>query len=469
MTAESPVVLVRVDRTPERHTLHPRHLHAPLDLLYVQAGLTARHGLAARLVDHWISPSSIEALIERLLRLRPRVVLVRANAWADREAVAVGRALRARNIVSVAAGQLVGHALMRPVAGWNAAFDIALHGEPEEVAVDLLAALHDGDDAAAVATREAHRRSTGPHQVTAPDALPWPTQTPGQMRDYRFPFPLRGRPARRWGHVQTSWGCPSRCLHCTEVVRKSVGYHYRRRDPGAVAEEVARLAADGADAICFEDDSLLADRRHFLALCDALAHLKPKVRWLASVRPDDLDGEAIAAAAEAGAALFKVGVETGVPWLAERIGKTRDGETWRRHVIEVFDAIDGAGIGSVALFLVGLPGETPGDHRSTREFVRRLRPDYLQLQRFTHYPDVALPAGDASASREADYHYPPAVGSFDTLDAAQAGIYRDYYMSPGYVVRHLASKWRAYLDPHQLRASLLGMAGALRSVAGRNG
>jgi radical SAM superfamily enzyme YgiQ (UPF0313 family) len=283
------------------------------------------------------------------------------------------------------------------------------------------------------------------------------------MAAYRFPFPLRGRPARYWGHVQSSWGCPSRCRHCTEVVRKSVGFHYRRRDPAAVAAEVARLAAAGADAICFEDDSLLADRRHFLALCAALEQLRPRVRWLASVRPDDLDAETVAAAARAGAALFKVGVETGAPRLAELIGKARDGHAWRARVVEVFGLLERAGIGSVALFLVGLPGETAAERALSFDLARRLRPDYLQLQRFTAYPDVGLAAGDDTGP---GYHYPLPGHAPDPLDAAQAAFYRRFYLRPGFVGRHLAHTWRSYLDPARLAAAGGQVAAAAKVMLG---
>lgn len=450
MVAETPVVLVRVDREPARHTRHPRHRHAPLDLLYVQAGLAAR-GIDAPLVDHWRDPSPLGPLLARVAARHPRAVLLRANGWAADETLRLGRALRAHGIVTVVAGQLVTQARMRPLAGWADAFDLTVAGEPEQAAVDLLGQLLAGANPADLAGDEALRLAAqGPHLVRDPDALPAPAQSRRQMAAYRFPFPLRGRPAKRWGHVQSSWGCPSRCLHCTEVVRKSVGFHYRRRDPAAVAAEVARLAAAGADAICFEDDSLLADRRHFLALCVELERLRPRVRWLASVRPDDLDEETVAAAARAGAALFKVGVETGAPRLAELIGKARDGHAWRARVVAVFGLLERAGIGSVALFLVGLPGETAAERTLSLDLARRLRPDYLQLQRFTAYPDVGLAAGTGA---DPGYHYPLPGHAPDPLDAAQAAFYRRFYLRPGFVGRHLAHAWRSYLDPARLAAA----------------
>ena len=79
-------------------------------------------------------------------------------------------------------------------------------------------------------------------------------------------------------------------------------------------------------------------------------------------------------------------------------------------------------------------------------------------------------AGNASTTT-ADYHYSPQAGtagalSGDALARLQAGLYRDFYLRPGVILRHLRQSWRHYL-PGPRRGPGTGAAQALRFVLGR--
>lgn len=510
------VVLLRVDADGHAAGHHPRHRYPALDLKYIQAALATADGDTPPLIDHALMPElSAAELATRVLALRPRIVVVRAQSWNAGTAIACARRLRAGGVVTVAIGQQVLHARRSPLAGWHEAYDIALAGDAEAATPRVIAQLLAGAEpaeAAALTTAGVgasvmHKGSllavtepdathsdhplaiTGPDathrarvvtitpaadapndrllEITDPDALPPPRFDVDELAAYPFPFPLRCRPLRRWGYVLTAWGCPRACRHCSVVVRKSAGTLLRPRSLARVADEVARLADAGAEGILFEDDSLLVDRRRFLALCDTLVQRGLTLPWIANARPDELDAERVAAAAASGAALFKVGVDCAAPRLIERIGKAKDGAAWIAAAHAAFARLDTAGIASVALFMVGLPDETRDEVEASIELARRLRPDYLQVQVFTPYPDTALWA-ELDAEQRAgagSYHYgarkrsPSRIAAAE-LPALQARFYRRFYLDPGYVARHLARSWRHYLSLRTLLASA-GHAGWL--------
>ena len=449
------VVLLRIDADPRAGGNHPRHRHPALDLKIVQAALAAQ-GIAAPLIDHTLNPALTEAaLAARALVLHPRVAVVRAQTWNLDLALACARRLRAAGVVTVAVGQQVLHAQRSAVAGWNDAYDHAIAGDPEAAAPDAILRLLAGAPLA---------DDPRLHEIVAPDALPEPRFDADELAAYPFPFPLRRAPLQRWGYLLTAWGCPRGCRHCSVVVRKSAGTLLRTRAVERVADEVARLADAGAQALAFEDDSLFVDRRRFLELCDALARRGLRLPWIANARPDELDAERVDAAAASGAALLKVGVDCATPRLVERIGKARDGAAWVDASEAAFARLNAADVGSVALFMVGLPGETAAEVEASIELARRLRPDYVQVQVFTPYPDTALwaelDAGErAGAGR---YHYGAPPGS--AAAAWQARFYRRFYFDPGFVARHLARHRRHYLSPRGLLGGAAQTAWLLRAT-----
>lgn len=440
------VVLARIDRAASRHTRHPRHLHPPLDLKYVEAGLAAR-GIRTALVDGWLAAFDAQRFAAQLLAVAPRVAVLKAVSWCLDESVAVARRLRAAGIVTVAVGQQVRHALIQPPAGWDEAFDLWLDGEPEEALPPLLECLLAGTPPAALRAAMA-----APALVRHPDALAVPRHSAAELAAYPFPLPWRGRLPARWGYVLTAWGCPRPCTHCTAIVRKSVGRPLRPRAVAAVADEVAALADSGAEAIAFEDDSLFVHRARFLELAETLARRGIRLPWLANARPDEIDAEVAAAARATGARLIKIGIDSASPRLIEAIGKSRDGVGWVAASRAATALLDAHGIGTVALFVVGLPGETSTDAQASLDLALALPADYLQVQLYRPYPDVelwqALPAAQRVVADEYHYGKPQtqcsAMGDAE-LAAWPGRFYRRFYLRPAYVARHLRHAWRAYL------------------------
>ncbi|MDZ4254931.1 MAG: radical SAM protein [Sulfuritalea sp.] len=462
------VVLLRVDRV-EGSGGHPRHLHPALDLKILEAGLGAARGIAATLVDGWLLPGGPQAWVASALAARPRVAVIKAETWCLPEAIECALGLRHAGVLTIAIGQQVSHVMRAPALRWREAFDLALAGDAEEELLALLPRLLDDDEF----SRHGYWRQfeQGHHfAVAAPERLPRAVFSDAEMMAFAFPFPLPGKPLRRWAYVLSASGCPHRCRHCSTVVRKSSGERLRTRDPVQVADEVAAQLAAGAEAIAFEDDTFFVDRRHFLAICEELVRRNIAAPWIANARPDELDQERVAAAAAAGARLLKLGIETVTPRLLELMGKARHGAAWKLQTEQGLARLKRHGIGAVGLFLIGLPTQTAAEVEATLRWAQELAPDYVQVQIFRSYPDIPwwqdLPASlrDAGAA----YHYGPILSSAaaipaDALPGLQRNFYRRYYLRAGFVLPHARRCWRHYCHPAGIAAAL----GRLRYMARR--
>jgi len=401
------VLLLRIDRDVSTHTSHPRHLHPPLDLKYIQAAVHQITGQSVPFMDGWLHAWSPSQLTEKILPLRPQMVVIKAATWCIDEAVFVGKRLRGEGITTIAVGQHVSHVSKLDHRGWKEAFDIPVPGEPEEEVPLLIKRLLEGESVRLLAPYYFDRMEKNkPFLVQEPDQMPKPCFDEKEFSDYAFPFPIPGNVAHKWGYVLTSWGCPRKCRHCSEVVRKTTGTILRTRNPVRVADEIASLLQAGADAICFEDDSLFCNRRHFLNICEEIIRRGLHFPWISHARPDELDEERIAAAAKAGAVLLKVGVESGASNIIETIGKSASGEVWLDKVEKGFALLQQYNVGSVALFMVGIPHETEADVEKSIALAKKIKPDYIQIQIFCTYPDSSFfDQLEAPLYPEGLYHY----------------------------------------------------------------
>ncbi len=462
-------VLMRIEREPEELTGHPRHIHPALDLKYIQAALAQTIGQHVPFLDGWLHMWSSDQIVAETLQRKASIAVVKAATPCIDEAIAVGKALRQAGVITIAVGQQVAHVAYQQCPGWREAFDVPILGDPEEEAPAVIRRLLEGEPVLQVSERYWQALEAKEYfLVPNPDALPVPTFTKKELSDYPFPFPMPTGRHRRWGYVLSGWGCPHRCNFCSGVVRKTSGAVLRQRSPKSVVDEVASLLDLGAEAIIFEDDTLLTHKKTFLEMCDEIVQRGLRFSWIAHARADHLDEDRVAAAARAGAALFKVGVESGSSRIIESLGKTPVGDKWMGCVQQAFDLLHKYRVGAVGLFLIGSPDEAREDIEQSMELALRIRPDYIQVQIFCAYPDspyyISLgEEGSAAVKFGNQYHYAaptwtPSRVSPEELQQLQALFYKRFYLRPGFILRHVRRYWRFYLSPRAAARSILGMA-----------
>lgn len=151
-----------------------------------------------------------------------------------------------------------------------------------------------------------------------------------------------------------------------------IGAHGRFRSPTAVVDEMEVLVNLGFRRIRVEDDLFTFQKGRALAICQELDRRGLSVRWRAYARVDTVDAELLSWMRRTGCERILFGAESGSPEILRRIRKGITPEQTLRAVKMTREA----GIGVLASFVLGLPGETPQTLRQTLEFADSLEVPY---------------------------------------------------------------------------------------------
>jgi radical SAM superfamily enzyme YgiQ (UPF0313 family) len=303
--------------------------------------------------------------------------------------------------------------------------------------------------------------ATGPHteMAAAPiadvDALPLPPHAELLAGGYTVAYPVQRRERLRCAYVLSTRGCPHACTFCSPVEMRSRFLPYRVRNVEAVADELAQVAALGANVVYFNDDNFLRDRARVVALCEAILRRRLDLTWLADARVDDVDPALLPLLRRAGCSTLCLGVESGSQRVLDALRKGITVEQTRAAAA----AIRRAGIWVVAYVIFGSPGETEAERRATWHLLDEIRPELVQCHRFAWYPMARGERGDPTWQRHGNKFASDSTGA-PPLAFDQRDLYRQYYLSPRFVLDYARTRGR-WLPGPMLRDAAL----ALRTVA----
>jgi len=340
----------------------------PLGLLYLAARLE-KAGHEVFLEDVQLCRSPLRRLKSTLQRLDPQVVGITSFsinlAMASRMLQMVKRLCP--GAVTVWGGPHVSFA-DEDILRHHTWVDVIVRGEGEETLVQLMAKVRkDGgfDNVLGISWRGTDgsicRNPSRPFREDL-DQLPRPAWHLLKLSQYR----AFGDGAS----VLTSRGCPHQCVFC--VGRKMIGAKGRFRSPALVVDEMEALVNLGFRRIRVEDDLFTFQRERTLAICQELDRRGLPVKWRAYARVDSVDPELLSRMRQAGCERILFGAESGSLEILQRIRKGITPEQTRRAV----EMTRKAGIGVLASFVLGLPGETPETLRQTIEFADSLKVPY---------------------------------------------------------------------------------------------
>ena len=343
-------------------------LTMPLGLLYLAARLE-KAGHQVTLEDIQLCRSPMRRVERTLLRLNPQVVGITSfsiNLPIASKILKVVKRL-CPDAVTVWGGPHVSfddEAILRNHP-W---VDAVVRGEGEETLVEMVEQVKRGrrfDEVLGLTWRKPDgsfkRNPLRPFRENL-DGLPRPAWHLLKLSQYR----AFGEGAS----LLTSRGCPHRCVFC--VGRKMIGARGRFRTPMAVVDEMEALIKLGFRRIRVEDDLFTFRKERALAICQELDRRGLSVRWRAYARVDTVDPELLAWMRKTGCERILFGAESGSPEILRRIRKGITPEQTRRAVKMTREA----GIGVLASFVLGLPGETPQTLRQTLEFADSLHVPY---------------------------------------------------------------------------------------------
>jgi radical SAM superfamily enzyme YgiQ (UPF0313 family) len=245
--------------------------------------------------------------------------------------------------------------------------------------------------------------------------------------------------------IAATRGCPYSCFHyCVYPLQQ--GRKVRLRDPANIVAEMAHWQDTlGVSMFIFRDPVFSINRKHTLALCDALRDSGRRFSFIVETHLNNIDEELARRLSEVGLVMAKVGIESAEPEVmddAKRFTIADNEQEKRIRMLESF------GIGVTCMFIFGYPGDTRETCRSTIAFAKKLNTAMAQFSVFTPYPGTpAYPEfqNRITAGRYEDFNQWRLVFRHDVLSPSDIrellGIaFRDYYLRPTWMWKYLKSR-----------------------------
>jgi tryptophan 2-C-methyltransferase len=350
-----------------------RPLVAPIGLDYV-AGAARAAGLRAEVLDLALADDPAAALQRYFEATRPHLVgLTLRNLgdsfWPSAQwfipAVAdLVRTIRGLTDAPIVVGG-VGFSIAaeRTIAATGA--DFGIRGDGERALIELTGQLNGRrhlDRVPGLLWRDGGQLVVNPPAWEDPVAPPAVRDTIDNAAYFR----LGGQ-----GAVETKRGCDRRCIYCADPLAK--GRRIRRRDPAAVADEVAALDRQGVNVLHLADSEFNIPREHAQAVCEALIDrgLGDRVRWYAYMAVMPFDAALADTMRRAGC----IGVNFTGDSAAEAILAAYGQPHRAGDLAAAVRHARAAGMAVMVDLLLGGPGETPVTLGETLRFMKEIGPD----------------------------------------------------------------------------------------------
>lgn len=295
------------------------------------------------------------------------------------------------------------------------------------------------------------------------DRLPFPRYAFLDIRRY---FKFRGADRIRWSLRQPSIamigtrGCPFACTFCGS--KDLFGKKVRTRSVDNVMDEIDFLQDRyGVRSVYFYDDSFTLRRDWILTLCEALS--KRRVEWICGTRVDMVDAALLMNMKRCGCKYISYGIESGSDRILLDVIKKGITIT---QVREALNLTRKAGIGIIANYMFGLPGETEEDMKATLDLVKHLPADAAELSIFMPFPGAELAEGldwRGYASGKNPYHQPPILNDAEAASLAveyHRKAVKAFYLSFRMVGRRLG----LILRPRQMMNALRSLIRLMTDV-----
>jgi anaerobic magnesium-protoporphyrin IX monomethyl ester cyclase len=420
----------------------------PLNDLYV-ATHAREGGIDVLFLDASVEPDRYDELMNRRFD-GVFAVVVMSSTQSFRQDVSVLRAVKSLN-PEVKAVLYGSHPTFMPeYCLKEEVVDFVVLREAEETIRCLLRALVSGDPVDSLAG-VGYRTAGGEVRVNPPrplmdlDHLPVPDRCLLPPKVTYFNPVVKRLP---YTTMQTSRGCPGRCIYCTSP--SFYGNKYRFRSVPRVIEELREIWDLGYREVFFRDETFTVGRDRVRAICEAILSEGITLKWIANGRVDMVDEGTMRLMKRAGCHMLKFGVETGDDEMLKvyRKGATCD------QARQAFRAARAVGLATHAHVIFGGPGETPQSIERTMEFLKTIRPSLASFGILTPYPGTRLfdmvaekrpEIRDGSDSNMENLHvegfYSEAICqmSGEALSRAVVRAYRRFYLRPLYLIGRLFS------------------------------
>ena len=214
------------------------------------------------------------------------------------------------------------------------------------------------------------------------DALPYPAWEYFPPSEKYFTY-YRHRP---FFPIMITRGCPYGCIHCTKVIH---GYKIRKRSIDNVIGEMKYMIEKfKAKEFVIVDDNFTFEVKYAEDILDAIARAKLNIYLVLpnGVRADTLNPELFDKMKRAGVYSLAIGVESGVQYIVNKIGKklNLDKVRYAAKLKKQYDFI------LRAFFILGLPYDSLDTMRQDVEFAKEIDPDLAYFFIATLFPGTEM-------------------------------------------------------------------------------
>lgn len=254
----------------------------------------------------------------------------------------------------------------------------------------------------------------------------------------------------------TSRGCPYKCAFCD---RPQLRPNFRARSAINVVDEMELCVNMGINEFIIYDDTFTVSKKRVHDICDEIINRRLEVFWDCRTSVNAMDEELLLKMTKAGCVGVHYGVEAGT----EKIQKVIRKNLKLDKVKKIFTLTKKAGIKTMAYFIIGNPQETKEDIDEGIKFLKKVNPDFVHLTALLPFPATEIYiTGLNSGVIKYDYwkefaenprkdfvtpHWPEYF-SREEIDALILKGYRDFYLSPMYILRRL-SQIRSLTELHK--------------------
>lgn len=269
---------------------------------------------------------------------------------------------------------------------YEAGADYLLTGEAEIRSVQLLKALQNKEDVAAILS--------GGKETTLPglDQLPFPAWDLFPLKNYwSLKFAHGPLSASKYLPLLTSRGCPYPCKFC--VIPGTNFLKWRGRSAQNVVDEIEYFHKTlQVSEFHLEDLDPTIDDERTRSICREILKRNLKITWkiAAGTKAETIKGEeTLKLMAASGCRYISISPETG----SERLLKQMNKPFRLGHALELIATMQKLKIHSQACFVLGFPGETAEDLQLTEKLIRQLTKagiDEIALFLITPVPGSAI-------------------------------------------------------------------------------
>jgi len=216
-------------------------------------------------------------------------------------------------------------------------------------------------------------------RITNLDSLPYPDR---ELLIYRERYLKTGLSS-----IMASRGCPFNCSFCASV--PIWGRNAEFRSPEHIVKEIKHLHDTyEVKEFRFFDDTFTVKKENVINFCKILIDTfgKKYFKWWCLSRINSIDENVLFWLREAGCTQIHYGVESG----SDRILKLMHKAITIKQVESVVALTKKHGFWVNTFFIIGIPYEKIEDMRKTIDFIKKIKPDSVNLCTFTPYPGTEL-------------------------------------------------------------------------------